>query len=247
MTSDPLLTMRAVNKSFGRLQALRDIDLDVRRGEVVVVVGPSGSGKSTLCRCINRLETIDSGEIVFDGTSLPAEGHELAALRAEVGMVFQAFNLFGHKSVLANVTLGPRKVRGMSRSDADRLGRSLLERVGINDKADRLPAELSGGQQQRAAIARALAMEPKMMLFDEPTSALDPEMINEVLEVMAELARDGMTMLVVTHEMGFARRAGNRVVFMDDARIVEQATPEEFFASARSARAKDFLSKILTH
>lgn len=243
----PLVTMSGVNKSFGALQVLRDIDLTVDRGEVVVVIGPSGSGKSTLCRCVNRLETVDSGEIVFDGARLPAEGRALARLRAEVGMVFQAFNLFGHKTILENVTLGPIKVRRVGKAAATKRGHELLDRVGILDKADRYPAELSGGQQQRAAIARALAMDPKLMLFDEPTSALDPEMINEVLEVMVELAKDGMTMLVVTHEMGFARRAGDRVVFMDGGRILESAPPAEFFADPETERARDFLSKILTH
>jgi glutamate transport system ATP-binding protein len=212
-----------------------------------VVIGPSGSGKSTLCRCVNRLETIDGGQITFDGAPLPAEGRDLARLRAEVGMVFQAFNLFGHKTILENVMLGPVKVRGVNKKDAAARARDLLDRVGIVDKADRYPAELSGGQQQRAAIARSLAMQPKLMLFDEPTSALDPEMINEVLDVMVELAGEGMTMLVVTHEMGFARKAGDRVVFMDGGRILEQAAPTEFFAAPRTERAHDFLSKILTH
>ena len=226
---------------------LKDVDLVVGRGEVVVVIGPSGSGKSTLCRTINRLETVDSGTVTVDGQPLPAEGKELAALRAKVGMVFQSFNLFAHKTVLQNVTLGPVKVKGVSKAEADRRGRELLERVGIASQADKYPAQLSGGQQQRVAIARSLAMDPMVMLFDEPTSALDPEMINEVLDVMTVLAKDGMTMVVVTHEMGFARRAADRVVFMDEGRIVEQATPEQFFSAPESDRAKDFLSKILTH
>ncbi|NKE10859.1 amino acid ABC transporter ATP-binding protein, partial [Kocuria subflava] len=224
-----------------------DINLDVRRGEVVVIIGPSGSGKSTLCRTINRLETIDDGEIRIDGKPLPKEGKALAKLRADVGMVFQSFNLFAHRSVLQNVTLGPMKVRGKSSSEAKERAMELLKRVGVDNQADKLPAQLSGGQQQRVAIARALAMSPKVMLFDEPTSALDPEMINEVLDTMATLAKQGMTMIVVTHEMGFARRAADRVVFMADGQIVEQNTPEEFFANPQSDRAKDFLSKILNH
>jgi glutamate transport system ATP-binding protein len=243
----PLVVLQGVNKHFGALHVLKDIDLTVARGEVVVVIGPSGSGKSTLCRTINRLETIDSGTISVDGQPLPAEGKQLAHLRSRVGMVFQSFNLFAHKTVLENVTLGPVKVKGVKKADAEQRGRELLERVGISTQADKYPAQLSGGQQQRAAIARALAMDPMVMLFDEPTSALDPEMINEVLDVMTTLARDGMTMIVVTHEMGFARRAADRVVFMDDGRIVEQATPEQFFTDAQSPRAQDFLSKILSH
>ncbi len=243
----PLVVLQGVNKHFGALHVLKDIDLTVARGEVVVVIGPSGSGKSTLCRTINRLETIDSGTISVDGQPLPAEGKQLAQLRSRVGMVFQSFNLFAHKTVLENVTLGPVKVKGVKKADAEQRGRELLERVGISTQADKYPAQLSGGQQQRVAIARALAMDPMVMLFDEPTSALDPEMINEVLDVMTTLARDGMTMIVVTHEMGFARRAADRVVFMDDGRIVEQATPEQFFTDAQSPRAQDFLSKILSH
>jgi glutamate transport system ATP-binding protein len=242
-----LVTLTGVNKHFGPLHVLRDIDLSVHAGEVVVVIGPSGSGKSTLCRTINRLETIDSGRIELDGRPLPAEGKALAGLRSEVGMVFQSFNLFAHKTVLQNVTLGPTRVRKLSREDAQQLGVSLLERVGVVDQKDKYPAQLSGGQQQRVAIARALAMKPKVMLFDEPTSALDPEMINEVLDVMTALAADGMTMIVVTHEMGFARRAADRVVFMADGQIVEQAPPGTFFTNPTSDRAKDFLSKILTH
>ena len=245
--TDPLVVLEGVNKHFGALHVLKDVDLVVGRGEVVVVIGPSGSGKSTLCRTINRLETVDSGTVTVDGQPLPAEGKELAALRAKVGMVFQSFNLFAHKTVLQNVTLGPVKVKGVAKAEADRRGRELLERVGIASQADKYPAQLSGGQQQRVAIARSLAMDPMVMLFDEPTSALDPEMINEVLDVMTVLAKDGMTMVVVTHEMGFARRAADRVVFMDEGRIVEQATPEQFFSAPESDRAKDFLSKILTH
>ncbi|MFI1395872.1 amino acid ABC transporter ATP-binding protein [Streptomyces sp. NPDC020681] len=239
--------MEAVDKHFGHLHVLRQVNLTVHRGEVVVVIGPSGSGKSTLCRTVNRLETIDGGTITLDGRALPVEGRQLAKLRSEVGMVFQSFNLFAHKTVLQNVTLGPVKVRGRSREDAERQARELLDRVGVANQADKYPAQLSGGQQQRVAIARALAMEPKVMLFDEPTSALDPEMINEVLEVMTGLAQEGMTMIVVTHEMGFARRAAHRVVFMDGGRIVEEAAPEEFFSNPRTDRARDFLSKILTH
>ena len=246
-TGDPLVQLTGVNKWFGELHVLQDIDLSVGRGEVVVVIGPSGSGKSTLCRAINRLEPIDRGEIRIDGELLPEEGKDLARLRSEVGMVFQSFNLFAHKTVLDNVTLGPVKVRGQSKADAEKRARELLDRVGVGAQAAKVPAQLSGGQQQRVAIARALAMDPKVMLFDEPTSALDPEMINEVLEVMTSLARDGMTMVVVTHEMGFARRAANRVVFMDAGRIVEQAAPETFFTSPESPRARDFLSKILNH
>jgi glutamate transport system ATP-binding protein len=243
----PLVRLAGVNKWFGDLHVLQDIDLTIDRGEVVVVIGPSGSGKSTLCRAINRLEAIQQGEITIDGEKLPEEGKALAKLRADVGMVFQSFNLFAHKTVRENVTLGPTKVRRMSKADADKRAGELLDRVGVANQADKYPAQLSGGQQQRVAIARALAMEPKVMLFDEPTSALDPEMINEVLDVMTSLARDGMTMVVVTHEMGFARRAANRVVFMDGGRIVESADPETFFTRPESDRAKDFLSKILAH
>ncbi|MFP5346439.1 MAG: amino acid ABC transporter ATP-binding protein [Actinomycetes bacterium] len=243
----PLVVLENVNKHFGQLHVLKDINLTVGQGEVVVIIGPSGSGKSTLCRTINRLETFESGSITLDGKPLPAEGKELARLRAEVGMVFQSFNLFAHKTVLENVTLGPVKVRKQKRSDVEARGRQLLQRVGVANQAEKYPAQLSGGQQQRVAIARALAMDPKVMLFDEPTSALDPEMINEVLDVMTTLAREGMTMVVVTHEMGFARKAADRVVFMADGEIVEENTPEDFFTNPRSARAKDFLSKILTH
>ncbi|EST38427.1 ABC transporter [Streptomycetaceae bacterium MP113-05] len=242
-----LVVLDNVNKHFGALHVLQDIDLTIERGEVVVVIGPSGSGKSTLCRTINRLETIDSGYIAIDGKPLPEEGKELAGLRADVGMVFQSFNLFAHKTVLENVTLGQIKVRKADKKTAEETARRLLDRVGVGNQADKYPAQLSGGQQQRVAIARALAMDPKVMLFDEPTSALDPEMINEVLEVMQQLARDGMTMVVVTHEMGFARSAANRVVFMADGKIVEETTPDQFFSNPRSERAKDFLSKILHH
>ncbi|MDX2545541.1 amino acid ABC transporter ATP-binding protein [Streptomyces sp. WI04-05B] len=247
MAVDPLIELMEVNKHFGELHVLQDINLTVGRGEVVVVIGPSGSGKSTLCRAINRLEPIESGTIRLDGQLLPDEGKPLARLRAEVGMVFQSFNLFAHKTVLQNVSLGQIKVRGRGKGEADKRSHELLDRVGLASQASKYPAQLSGGQQQRVAIARALAMDPKAMLFDEPTSALDPEMINEVLEVMQQLAREGMTMVVVTHEMGFARSAANRVVFMADGRIVEDRTPEEFFTDPRSDRAKDFLSKILKH
>jgi glutamate transport system ATP-binding protein len=247
MPAEPLIVLDGVNKHFGQLHVLKDIHLTVARGEVVVVIGPSGSGKSTLCRAINRLEPVQSGTITVDGSPLPAEGRALARLRADVGMVFQSFNLFAHRTVLDNVTLAPLKVRRRAKADAVRRGRELLDRVGLLAHADKLPAQLSGGQQQRVAIARALAMEPKAMLFDEPTSALDPEMINEVLEVMQQLAEEGMTMVVVTHEMGFARSAADRVVFMADGRIVEDRVPEEFFTDPRSDRARDFLSKILHH
>ncbi len=247
MAVDPLIELRDVNKFYGKLHVLQDINLTVGRGEVVVVIGPSGSGKSTLCRTINRLETIESGHITLDGRPLPEEGRGLAELRAEVGMVFQSFNLFAHKTVLANVSLAQLKVRKRKKDEADQRSRELLDRVGLASQADKFPAQLSGGQQQRVAIARALAMDPKALLFDEPTSALDPEMINEVLEVMQQLAREGMTMVVVTHEMGFARSAANRVVFMADGRIVEDRIPEDFFTAPESDRAKDFLSKILKH
>jgi glutamate transport system ATP-binding protein len=245
--SEPLVVVEGVNKWFGDLHVLQDIDLTVDRREVVIVIGPSGSGKSTLCRTINRLEPIDSGRILIDGEPLPAEGKALARLRADVGMVFQSFNLFAHKTILQNVTLGPTKVRGLGKKEAEERAMALLERVGITDQAAKMPAQLSGGQQQRAAIARALAMEPKVMLFDEPTSALDPEMISEVLDVMLELAEEGTTMVVVTHEMGFARGAAQRVVFMDGGRIVEVADPQTFFNDPKTERAKDFLSKILGH
>nr|WP_211221801.1 amino acid ABC transporter ATP-binding protein [Granulicoccus phenolivorans] len=242
-----MVVLKDVNKHFGPLHVLQNINLSIGRGEVIVVVGPSGSGKSTLCRTINRLETIDSGEIRIDGKVLPSEGAALAKLRADVGMVFQSFNLFAHKSVRDNVTLGPRKVRKLSAAAAKEKAEKLLDRVGVGNQADKYPAQLSGGQQQRVAIARALAMDPKVMLFDEPTSALDPEMVNEVLDVMVDLARGGMTMVVVTHEMGFARKAADRVVFMADGQIVEENDPDSFFDAPQSARAKDFLSKILHH
>ena len=244
---DPLVVVTGVEKHYGDFHALKSIDLTVNRGEVVVVIGPSGSGKSTLCRTINRLETITSGTITIDGKELPKEGKALAALRADVGMVFQSFNLFSHLTILENVTLGPIKVKKMKKADAEAEATILLERVGVGHQASKLPGQLSGGQQQRVAIARALAMKPKVMLFDEPTSALDPEMINEVLDVMVGLAQDGMTMIVVTHEMGFARKAADRVVFMADGQIVEQASPDQFFTAPTSDRAKDFLSKLITH
>ncbi len=244
---DPLVVLDHVNKWFGDLHVLQDINISIAVGEVVVVIGPSGSGKSTLCRAINRLETIQEGDITLDGQPLPEEGKALAHLRAEVGMVFQSFNLFAHKTILENVTLGPIKVRKKSKADAEKRGMELLERVGVVQQADKYPAQLSGGQQQRVAIARALAMEPKVMLFDEPTSALDPEMIKEVLDVMVDLAKQGMTMVVVTHEMGFARTAADRVIFMDNGVVVEENTPDEFFTNPQSDRAKDFLGKILKH
>ncbi len=246
-SSQTMISMTNVQKHFGDLHVLKDVDLEVPAGQVVVILGPSGSGKSTLCRTINRLEPIDSGEIRIDGNILPAEGKALAALRADVGMVFQSFNLFAHKTILQNVTLAPIKVRGKSKADAEKRGMELLERVGIASQRDKYPAQLSGGQQQRVAIARSLAMEPKVMLFDEPTSALDPEMVNEVLDVMVSLAKEGMTMLVVTHEMGFARKAADRVIFMADGAIVEDDEPETFFTNPESERARDFLGKILGH
>ncbi|HEX8768564.1 MAG TPA: amino acid ABC transporter ATP-binding protein [Jatrophihabitans sp.] len=240
-----MVVLSGVNKHFGALHVLKDIDLSIDRGEVVVVIGPSGSGKSTLCRTINRLETIDSGTITIDGKPLPAEGKELAQLRAKVGMVFQSFNLFAHKTVLENVTLGPVKVKGAKRAAAQSRGRELLERVGIANQAEKYPAQLSGGQQQRVAIARALAMDPMVMLFDEPTSALDPEMINEVLDVMTSLAESGMTMVVVTHEMGFALEVGNRLLFMDDGKILEDGVPRDIFEKPGDDRCRDFLSHVL--
>jgi glutamate transport system ATP-binding protein len=244
---DVVVEMRHVDKHFGPVHVLNDINLTLHRGEVLVVIGPSGSGKSTLCRTVNRLEPIDSGEILVGGRPVPEEGKALAMLRAEVGMVFQSFNLFAHKTILDNVTLGPRIVRKAPRDAAEAEAMSLLDRVGIKDQANKLPAQLSGGQQQRAAIARALAMHPKLMLFDEPTSALDPEMINEVLDVMVDLAQSGMTMIVVTHEMGFARRVADRVVFMADGCLLEEGSPEQFFNHPQTDRAKDFLAKILQH
>jgi glutamate transport system ATP-binding protein len=245
--AQPLLALENVNKSFGDLHVMRAVNLSMERGEVLVVVGPSGGGKSTLCRTINRLEPIDSGRILFDGRPLPAEGRELARHRADVGMVFQSFNLFAHKTILQNVTLGPVNVRKTPKAQAEAQAMDLLGRVGIQSQAHKYPAQLSGGQQQRAAIARALAMQPRLMLFDEPTSALDPEMVKEVLDVMTGLAEDGMTMIVVTHEMGFARNAADRVAFMADGQIVEVGAPDEFFTRPRTDRARDFLSKILTH
>jgi len=244
---EPLVVVDHVNKHYGELHVLKDITTTIHRGEVVVVIGPSGSGKSTLCRAINRLETIDSGTISIDGKPLPVEGSDLAKLRADVGMVFQSFNLFSHKTILENVTLGQTNVRKRSKADANKRAMELLDRVGVANQAGKMPSQLSGGQQQRVAIARALAMDPKVMLFDEPTSALDPEMITEVLDVMVGLAKDGMTMVVVTHEMGFARKAAQRVLFMADGSIVEEATPEKFFTDPQSTRAQDFLSKVLTH
>ncbi len=241
------IEFRDVDKWFGPLHVLAGVSLEVAAGEVIVVCGPSGSGKSTLIRCVNRLEPIQKGEIRVHGRSVTAADMDVSRLRAEVGMVFQAFNLFPHMTVLQNITLAPVKVKGLTGAEAEKIARALLDRVRIPDKADKYPANLSGGQQQRVAIARALAMQPKIMLFDEPTSALDPEMINEVLEVMTDLAREGMTMMVVTHEMGFARRVAHRVVFMDAGQIVEVQPPESFFAAPRSERTKDFLSKILSH
>ncbi|MDK7083796.1 amino acid ABC transporter ATP-binding protein [Pseudoglutamicibacter cumminsii] len=243
----PVVSLKGVNKHYGPLHVLRDINLDVHRGEVVVVLGPSGSGKSTMCRTINRLETIDNGEILINGKKLPQEGKALAKLRADVGMVFQSFNLFANKTIQDNVTLGPIKVRGVKPADAKKEALELLNRVGVGNQASKMPSQLSGGQQQRVAIARALAMKPEVMLFDEPTSALDPEMITEVLDIMVQLAKSGMTMIVVTHEMGFARKAADRIVFMADGEIVEEATPEEFFTNPQTDRAKDFLSKLITH
>ncbi len=245
--SEPLVVIDKVNKHFGDLHVLKDIDLSIDKGEVVILIGPSGSGKSTLCRTINRLETFESGSITIDGKTLPDEGKDLADLRADVGMVFQSFNLFAHKTILENVTLGPIKVRKTPKAEADKRALELLDRVGVAHQKDKYPAQLSGGQQQRVAIARSLAMNPKVMLFDEPTSALDPEMVNEVLDVMVQLAKEGMTMIVVTHEMGFARKAADKVVFLADGEIVESNTPNEFFSNPTSDRAKDFLSKILTH
>lgn len=242
-----LVEIRDVNKYYGTNHVLKNINLSVGKGEVIILLGPSGSGKSTLCRTINRLETISSGSIKIDGQELPKEGRALAKLRAEVGMVFQSYNLFAHKTILDNVTLGPRRIRKISKSEAEAEAMKLLAKVGVDSQAHKMPAQLSGGQQQRVAIARALAMKPKVMLFDEPTSALDPEMVNEVLDVMVELAHEGMTMICVTHEMGFARKAADRIVFMADGQILEENTPDEFFGHPKTERAKDFLSKILTH
>ena len=243
----PIIELKHVHKHFGNLHVLNDISLTVKKGEVVVIIGPSGSGKSTLCRAINRLETIDSGEILFEGEPLPQEGRKLAEMRAKIGMVFQSFNLFAHRTILDNLTIAPCDVLKTSKKEARQEAMRLLQRVGVADQANKVPAQLSGGQQQRAAIARALTMHPKAMLFDEPTSALDPEMIGEVLNVMAELAKDGMTMLIVTHEMNFARKVADRVVFMDGGCIVEENTPEAFFDHPQSQRAKDFLSSLTAH
>ena len=243
----PIIELKNIQKSFGELKVLDDINLTVRRGEVVVIIGPSGSGKSTLCRTINRLETVDSGEIVIDGTRLPQEGKELARVRAQIGMVFQSFNLFSHKTILDNVTLAPMQVLGLKKKEAQAEAMELLRRVGIESQAKKYPAQLSGGQQQRVAIARALAMHPKAILFDEPTSALDPEMIREVLDVMTSLAKDGMTMVIVTHEMNFARNVADRIIFMDGGHILEENTPEQFFTSPSTQRAKEFLSSIKDH
>jgi ABC-type polar amino acid transport system ATPase subunit len=245
--STPAIRYKQVSKWFGPLHVLKDVTLDVAPGEVVVVCGPSGSGKSTLIRCVNLLEPIQQGEIIVYGEPISGNGVNLSKLRAEVGMVFQSFNLFPHMTAIENIMLAPMKVKGLSRAEGEKIARDLLARVRIPDKADKHPANLSGGQQQRVAIARALAMQPRIMLFDEPTSALDPEMINEVLDVMTDLAKEGMTMMVVTHEMGFARRVAHRVIFMDEGQIVEAATPQDFFSAPKSDRAKDFLSKILSH
>ena len=247
ISTEPIIELRHVDKHYGDLHVLKDVNLTVHKGEVLVVVGPSGSGKSTMCRTINRLETIDSGEILIEGKPLPQEGRELTRMRAELGMVFQSFNLFAHMSILQNVTLGPIEVLGMKKDEAEARAMELLARVGVAEQAAKSPAQLSGGQQQRAAIARSLAMHPKAMMFDEPTSALDPEMINEVLDVMVELARGGMTMVVVTHEMNFARRVADRVVFMADGQIVEEGTPAEFFDHPKTQRACDFLDSIKGH
>lgn len=246
-STEPIIELRHVDKHYGDLHVLKDVNLTVHKGEVLVVVGPSGSGKSTMCRTINRLETIDSGEILIEGKPLPQEGRELTRMRAELGMVFQSFNLFAHMSILQNVTLGPIEVLGMKKDEAEARAMELLARVGVAEQAAKSPAQLSGGQQQRAAIARSLAMHPKAMMFDEPTSALDPEMINEVLDVMVELARGGMTMVVATHEMNFARRVADRVVFMADGQIVEEGTPAEFFDHPKTQRARDFLDSIKGH
>jgi ABC-type polar amino acid transport system ATPase subunit len=245
--ADPAIRFAGVNKWFGKLHVLRELNLEIAAGEVVVVCGPSGSGKSTLIRTVNGLERFQSGEVVVLGQSLTARGVSLPALRTRVGMVFQAFNLFPHMTALQNIMLAPMKVKRLSRAEAEQQARALLDRVGLRDRASNYPANLSGGQQQRVAIARALAMQPKIMLFDEPTSALDPEMINEVLDVMTALARDGMTMMCVTHEMGFARRVAHRVVFMDEGQVVEEGAPEAFFTAPKSDRGRQFLSKILTH
>ena len=243
----PVIELKHIDKHFGQLHVLKDISLSVNKGEVVVIIGPSGSGKSTLCRTINRLETIDSGEIIIDGVPMPEEGKQLAQLRAQIGMVFQSFNLFAHKTILDNVTIAPMDVLRKPKKEAQEEAMALLKRVGVDSQASKVPAQLSGGQQQRVAIARALAMHPKAILFDEPTSALDPEMIGEVLEVMTGLAREGMTMVVVTHEMNFARKVADRIIFMDGGSILEEGAPEEFFASPKTQRARDFLNSIHSH
>lgn len=243
----PVIELKHINKHFGSLHVLKNVSLSVHKGEVVVIIGPSGSGKSTLCRTINRLETIDSGEILIDGVAMPEEGKRLAQVRSQVGMVFQQFNLFAHKTILDNVTIGPTEVLHTPRKEAREEAMRLLQRVGVDSQAGKVPAQLSGGQQQRVAIARALAMHPKALLFDEPTSALDPEMIGEVLAVMTELARDGMTMVIVTHEMNFARQVADRIIFMDEGTILEEGKPEEFFAHPRTQRAQDFLNVIKSH
>ena len=245
--SDPVIDFRQVNKWFGKLHVLQDLSLKIQLGEVVVVCGPSGSGKSTLIRCVNRLETVQSGEIIVLGESITQPGANLSSLRTRVGMVFQSFNLFPHMTAIENIMLAPIKVRGITRDEAQKTARALLERVGMPEKANSYPANLSGGQQQRVAIARALAMQPEIMLFDEPTSALDPEMINEVLEVMTVLAKEGMTMIVITHEMGFARRVSHRIVFMDEGQIIEEGGPDSFFDAPKFDRTRQFLSKILSH
>ena len=247
MSDQALIELKNVNKYFDGVQVLKDINLSIKKGEVTVIIGPSGSGKSTLCRAINRLEAVDSGEIWIEGVLLPQEGHELAELRSKIGMVFQSFNLFDHLSVLKNVTLAPMDVKKVSKAEAEAKAMELLKRVGVDDQADKFPAQLSGGQRQRVAIARALAMEPDAILFDEPTSALDPEMVNEVLDVMTSLASDGMTMVVVTHEMNFARRVANRVIFMDSGMILEENSPDEFFDNPQNERAKIFLNSIRSH
>ena len=243
----PIIELKNIDKYFGEHHVLKNISLSVQKGEVVVIIGPSGSGKSTLCRTINRLETIDSGEIIIDGVPMPEEGRKLAKLRAQIGMVFQSFNLFAHKNILDNVIMAPVEVLHIPKQQAKEEALQLLKRVGVESQAAKVPAQLSGGQQQRVAIARALAMHPKAILFDEPTSALDPEMINEVLDVMTELASEGMTMVVVTHEMNFARRVADRIIFMDDGNILEENTPEEFFAHPKTQRAQDFLNSIKGH
>ena len=243
----PLVELNEVNKYYGTNHVLKNINLAVNKGEVIILLGPSGSGKSTLCRTINRLETTSSGSIHIDGKELPKEGRELAKLRAEVGMVFQSFNLFAHKTILDNVTLGPRRIRKLSKEQAEAEAMELLAKVGVDSQAEKMPAQLSGGQQQRVAIARGLAMEPRVMLFDEPTSALDPEMVGEVLKVMKDLAESGMTMMCVTHEMGFAREVADRVIFVDKGQILEDETPEEFFTNPKHERAKQFLQQVMTH